>query len=166
MPTLEQYHDVLMADGNGANFRRRLGRLPRRAKLVLLVRLWITFAQVRFELRRRPLAGVVARLSSQPVRAPLYHDPIRLSRAITRGLRIGPWQPRCLIRSLVLYRLLRAQGDPAELVIGLPGRAMNADAHAWIELFGHDVGPLPGRRHHAELVRYPRELDHYTKPVG
>jgi hypothetical protein len=55
-----------------------------------------------------------------------------------------------------LYRLLRAQGDPAELVIGLTELPESPDAHAWIELDGRDIGPLPGRGHHRELARYPR----------
>jgi hypothetical protein len=59
-----------------------------------------------------------------------------------------------LFSALVLYRLLRAQGDRAELVIGLPSDARTKDAHAWVELDGVDVGPPPGRSGHLELTRY------------
>ena len=55
----------------------------------------------------------------------------------------------------MLYRLLRRQGDPAELVIGLPASPRDKDAHAWVELDGRDVGPFPGRNGHVELARYP-----------
>ena len=56
--------------------------------------------------------------------------------------------------SLVLYRLLREQGDDAELVIGLPQTPADKDAHAWVELAGRDVGPPPGRGPHEELARF------------
>jgi hypothetical protein len=147
---------VATAGGTGGGeVRRQTDRLALPEKLILLGRLWISFAAVHAALRRYPLAEAVIRLGTPSPRAPNYHEPMRLSRAVGRGLRIGRWQPRCLIRSLVLYRLLRAQGDPAELVIGFPDRALTVDAHAWIELLGRDVGPSPGRRHHRELVRYP-----------
>jgi hypothetical protein len=57
--------------------------------------------------------------------------------------------------SLVLFHLLRRQGDPAELVIGLPHRPTNRNAHAWVELGGRVVGPPPGRLGHEPLARYP-----------
>jgi len=123
-------------------------------KLTLLARVWWTALQVQLALRRKPLHEVVAELGC-PTSRPAVPVAL-LSRAVSRGLRIGAWQPRCLIRSLVLYRLLRAQGDQAELVIGLHERATSPDAHAWIELGGRDVGPLPGRGAHRELSRYPR----------
>ncbi len=44
----------------------------------------------------------------------------------------------------MLYRLLREQGDAAELVIGLPKNPADKSAHAWVELDGVDVGPPPG----------------------
>jgi Transglutaminase-like superfamily len=58
-----------------------------------------------------------------------------------------------LINALVLYRLLREQGDPVELVIGLPEQAADERAHAWVELEGRDVGPPPGRAGHSEMAR-------------
>jgi hypothetical protein len=58
------------------------------------------------------------------------------------------------VSALVLFRLLRRQGDPAELVIGLPATAADQNAHAWIELDGRDVGPAPGRNGHVELARF------------
>jgi hypothetical protein len=129
---------------------------PRRllVKIALLWRVWLIAAQEQLALRRQPLHEVTATLTARSTRAPL---PVTLlSRAVGRGLRLGPWQARCLIRSLVLYRLLHAQGDAAELVIGLPHRPATHDAHAWVELAGRDVGPFPGGRGHRELTRYPR----------
>jgi hypothetical protein len=56
---------------------------------------------------------------------------------------------------LVLFRLLREQGEQAELVIGLLPNAPNQRAHAWVELDGRDVGPPPGRFGHEEMARLP-----------
>jgi hypothetical protein len=64
------------------------------------------------------------------------------------------YHPRCLTAALVLYRLLREQGESAELVVGLPREPLDKTAHAWIEVDGVDVGPPPGRQGHEELARY------------
>lgn len=128
--------------------------LPLSAKVGLLLRTWFTAARVWLLLRRRPVAVVADTLGGLSTRP---RQPIRLlNRAVDRSLRIGTHQPRCLIRSLVLYSLLRSQGDEAELVIGMPEVATSSDAHSWVELDGRDVGPLPGSRGYAELARYPR----------
>ena len=73
---------------------------------------------------------------------------------VGRAFLVGPYQPRCLLRALVLFRELRRQGDPAELVIGLPRELVDKDAHAWVEIDGVDVGPPPGRGPHEPLARY------------
>jgi hypothetical protein len=115
--------------------------LSLRAKTGLALRIWVLLARVLVGLRREPLPAYVARLG----RAERQHGsrlaPDRLSRAVDRSLR-------------VLYRLLREQGDDAELVVGLPARAVDKDAHAWVELGGVDVGPPPGRSGHEELARF------------
>jgi len=123
-------------------------------KVALLARVWVIAAQLQLALRRHRLPELTA---SVPVvsRHPAI-PPALLSRAVTRGLRIGRWRPRCLLRSLVLYRMLREQGDVAELVIGLTDTPDSHDAHAWVELDGLDVGPWPGRGPYTELARYPR----------
>ncbi len=119
----------------------------------LLVRVWVSAARVAVALRRQPLQAV----ASAPPGTSRQRVPLALlSRAVTRGLRIGPWQPRCLVRALVLYRMLRAQGDAAELVIGLHHRAASPDAHAWVLLDGRDIGPPPGGAGYEEMTRYPR----------
>jgi hypothetical protein len=125
-----------------------------RRKLVLFVQIWREHLVVQRDLRRMPLPQLVDAYARSS-RSRADHPPRRLSRAVGRSLRIGPWQPRCLPRSLVLFRLLRAQGEAAELVIGLPREASSSDAHAWVEIDGRVVGPPPGRLGHEELVRYP-----------
>jgi hypothetical protein len=129
-------------------------RLSSWGRIWLLGRVWWSAAVVLMTIHRHRLPEAVATLGQSSGSRVL--PPTLLSRAVSRGLRVGRWQPRCLIRSLVLYRLLRAQGDPADLVIGLAEQPHSHDAHAWVELGGRDFGPLPGRGRHVELARYPR----------
>lgn len=122
-------------------------------KVRLLARVWAYAARAQVDLWRKPLPQAAA---TPAVRRRSRIPPTLLSRAVSRGLRIGPWEPRCLLRSLVLYRMLREQGDEADLIIALKARPASSDAHAWVELRGRDIGPLPGGRGYEELTRYPR----------
>lgn len=124
-----------------------------RERVALACHIWRLAAEAAYRLRRDPLPGVVSRYSAVSGgrrRLP----PWFLSMAVDRSLRLGGTRPRCLINALVLYRLLHEQGDPAELVIGLPEAAADQRAHAWVELAGRDVGPPPGRSGHTQLARY------------
>jgi hypothetical protein len=129
-------------------------RLGLGTKIVLVCRIWLCFLAILIELRVRPLPHVITRLGipSRRTREPVA--PARLGRIVQRTLRAPGWQARCLFSSLVLYRLLRLQGERCEVVIGLPREPKDKDAHAWVELDGIDVGPPPGGRHHQELARY------------
>ena len=131
------------------------GALAPTEKARLVLRIWFSYALVRLRVRREPLPAFVQRLAraTRPTRR--RYPPSRLSRAVDRSLRLGARQPTCLVSSLVLFRLLREQGDRAELVIGLPHEPVDQDAHAWVEIDGRDVGPPPGRGHHVEMARYP-----------
>lgn len=117
--------------------------------------MWRTWLVVWWTLRRQPLPDAVAALGNvRPRQSTDGAEAVALGRLVWRRLRLGPWQPLCLPRAMVLFRILRAQGlDPA-LVIGLAADKPTKDAHAWVELDGQDVGPPPGRNGHAELVRY------------
>jgi Transglutaminase-like superfamily len=128
--------------------------LRRRDAAGIALRAWVLRPAVHVGLRRRPLPELVRRMGEPPAPAVRRHPPRRLGRVVGRALTIGSHEPRCLIAALVLYRLLRAQGEPAELVIGLPPDATGEDAHAWVEVGGIDVGPFPGRRTHVELARF------------
>jgi hypothetical protein len=130
-------------------------RLSLLARIRLVARIWLRFARVRWAVDREPLPAFVSGLADVNGSAPrTAHPPPRLSAAIHRSLRIGSRRPRCLINALVLFRLLREQGDAAELVIGLPELASDHRAHAWVELAGRDVGPPPGRTGHREVARF------------
>jgi hypothetical protein len=128
--------------------------LPLRAKAVLAVRIWALLVRVLVGLRREPLPACVAHLGKPGSPRRDRHSAAKLSHAVDRSLTIGSRRPRCLVNALVLYRLLREQDDEAELVIGLPARPTDKDAHAWVELGGVDVGPPPGRSGHEELARF------------
>ena len=124
----------------------RLGR-----KIRLFVRIWITYLRVRRGLASGPLPAFVREFGDAPLSSE-RHSATLLSLAVHRSLKAI--RPRCLTGALVLYRLLREQGDPAELVIGLPPDAADHAAHAWVELEGRDVGPAPGRGSHAPMARF------------
>lgn len=75
---------------------------------------------------------------------------IRLSAAVTRTLTLVPTGSRCLMRSLVLLRLLSRRGIDASLVIGVKGEPFIA--HAWVEHRG--IALLdPGGSHFARLLQ-------------
>jgi len=136
--------------GNGTT------RLRRRAtRLGLALRVVSGWATVSALVRIHPLPKLADRLSRPRRRRRRRLAPGILSRAVDRRLRIGRYRPRCLIGALVLYRLLRAQGDPAVLVIGLSEAGDGPDAHAWVELGGADAGPPPGRAGHVAMARFP-----------
>lgn len=130
------------------------GSLPVAAKARLAARIGETFVLVHWRLRRAPLPDVVRSFGEVNGGAIPKLEARRLSRIVHGTLRVGPLRPRCLVNALVLFRLLRAQGDPAELVIGLPQEPRDKDAHAWVEVERVDVGPPPGKGSHEELARY------------
>jgi hypothetical protein len=131
-------------------------RLSAAEKLRLAGRIWLYFLHVSIQVRREPLPAFVSRLAKGNGATPRPRHPVRtLARAVDRSLRLGRQRPRCLINALVLFRLLREQGDLAILVIGLPEAPTDERAHAWVELDGRDVGPPPGSIGHREMARLP-----------
>lgn len=130
----------------------------------LALRVLLDFGSVRARVHRVPLPALTARLASSSKRPRHRHNPWRLSRAVDRTLRLGGRQPTCLVSALVLFKLLRAQGEAADLVIGLPSEASTKDAHAWVELRGRDLGPAPGRTGYLEFARYPVAVDGDAAP--
>ena len=127
--------------------------LPLTMKAQMLVRIWRCFLGITLRDPREPLPQFITRLGRVESRQGNRIPPVRLRRAILRALHVGSWRPTCLANALVLYRLLREQGDSAELVIGLPVEALTHEAHAWVELNGQDLGPFPGI-HHTALARF------------
>jgi Transglutaminase-like superfamily len=122
----------------------------------------ISFARVRRELRRRPIDDAVAALRHE--RADMLHgkaakavdrtdallEARRLGDAVMRTLSLLPGDTRCLMRSLVLTRLLARREITATLVIGARA-APDFLAHAWVEHRGMPVLP-PGEDSFGRLV--------------
>lgn len=131
----------------------------RAATARLAIRVLRAYLRVLFILPRHPFPEVVDRLATGPL-TPGPAVPIRrLSWMVERTLRVGGLRPRCVVNALVLFRLLQSQGVRAEVVIGLPPVVRNKDAHAWVEVDGHDVGPAPGRSGHEEFARFSPRLE-------
>lgn len=97
--------------------------------------------------------GVALRIVSLPRLArvalgpfPLFHrrHPIERVAALAgmaASLSLG--QGRCLTRSLLLYWLLRARGEPALLLVGVAREAGAFEAHSWVESGGEIRGDTP-----------------------
>ena len=133
---------------------KRRGVTTLNQRIHLFLHIWMSYALVRVRLGRLPLPAVVASLGGDRRMAPTGVSPRAQGRMVWRHLRIAGWRPVCLPRALVLYHLLSAQGTPAALVIGLADQPNSKEAHAWVEAYGVDVGPPPGRSGHVELARY------------
>ena len=120
----------------------RSERLSHRERIRLAAEIVAAFVQARRELRRAPIAEVVATLRSEsPKPAATDHtleEAWRLGNAVARTLTFVPGDTRCLARSLVLTRLLARRGIAAKLVIGARP-APEFLAHAWVEYDGDPV---------------------------
>lgn len=68
---------------------------------------------------------------------------LRLGRVVGKTLRLLPTDSRCLIRALVVTRMLARRGIPCTLVIGVR-KESEFEAHAWVEHEGQPILP-PGR---------------------
>jgi transglutaminase superfamily protein len=102
-----------------------------------------SYGRVRLSLRRRPLPEVVSGLRTRPEgtsRQAGALDGPRLARAVARTLEALPIDSRCLMRSLVLLRLLARRGMTGRLVVGVaPPARDHLDAHAWVEVAGEPL---------------------------
>lgn len=140
-----------------AELRSPAPRLSPRQRLALGSEIVGAYLTVRRLSRRRKLPAVVLALRGVPLTTGLpLPDPtvdgIRLGRAVMRALVLTPGGTKCLMRSLVLVRLLARRGiTDAELIIAVqPGPAV-LDAHAWVELGELALLP-PGDGHERLLV--------------
>jgi hypothetical protein len=128
--------------------------LKTRAKLALATEIVLAYVRARVRLARgdfrTAVGGLRAVTPSRPAPAHPVPEGRRLGGAVVRTLRLLPTDSRCLMRSLVLTRLLARRGIPSTLVIGVrrPGEFA---AHAWVE---HEGVPLldPGDPGYARLV--------------
>jgi hypothetical protein len=131
--------------------RRRFGPLAK-ARLWLRIVRW--YLIIRIRTGHEPLPRLAARIGDAGPPRGERIPPRQLAWAVDRTLHLGRRRPRCIFNALVLFRLLREQGDAAELVIGLPKNPADEAAHAWVELDGVDVGPPPGQSGHEPMARF------------
>lgn len=121
--------------------------LNARERLLLATEIVGAYLQARRALRRDPIAVAVATLRGQAAHEPsrpavpaaiTLAEARRLGQAVARTLRLLPGDTRCLVRSLVLTRLLARREISATLVIGARA-APDFLAHAWVECAGEPV---------------------------
>lgn len=131
--------------------------LPVLAKLRLITEIIGAYVLVRRTLRRRGLKPTLEALRS-PITVPgrplvagqTSNERRRLARAVIRTLALVPADSRCLMRSLVLTRMLARRGVASQLVIAIsPGERFAA--HSWVERNGEVLLP-PGSPAMARLV--------------
>lgn len=106
----------------------------------------VSYARVRWGLARRGLASTLADArrcqedapGARP--APSVATLLRMGRIVERTLGALPVDSRCLIRSLVLTRLLARRGVPCLLILAARSKP-EFGAHSWVEYRG--VALLP-----------------------
>jgi hypothetical protein len=121
-------------------------RSDARSKVALVAETLVTYAVVRWQVRRRDLPAVVAALRDGPrrrSRGPFDHDPRRLAAAAERVVARIPGDSRCLMRSLVVLTMLARRGIDARLILAARPTPEFV-AHAWVECDGDPLLPVRG----------------------
>jgi hypothetical protein len=93
----------------------------------------------------RPTAGSARTRGRGP-------PPAVIHRAVQVATGWGPLRTTCLVRAIVLTRMLRARGNEASVVLGVSDRGVSSEdrfAHAWVET--SSPSPQPGYRELARL---------------
>ena len=129
---------------------RKLRRLSELSPVELLVfcQLFFFALAARVTLRFIALSHVIKFLSvaaDNPLlrQLPLGHhwrDYSQLAVVTDLAARAIRAEGPCLLRSLLLFWLLKARGERAELVIGIRKETAGLNSHAWIELRGTIIG--------------------------
>jgi hypothetical protein len=120
-------------------------RIRAHEKVLLAGEILSTYVSVRKWLRQRGIRQVMERLregkgelAAVRTRADAHGTGVRLGHIVQKTLAVLPTDSRCLMRSLVLTRLLARRGIETSLVIGVRTEPAFG-AHAWVE---HDGVPL------------------------
>lgn len=122
----------------------RRGGLPAGLRVQIALEIVATYAEVRCRLAGSDITKVVrvlrGRSANRHAAVEARRMGVRLGRPVRRTLDPLPFDSRCLMRSLVLLRMLSRRGVLCDLVIGVrPGEAFQA--HAWIEYEGLPLLP-------------------------
>lgn len=92
----------------------------------------------------RTLAWALAPRAGGQINDSSVPTPASLGRLVNIAARYGPIRAACLVRSLVLLRMLSARGVTGTLQIGVRKEASSQlDAHAWVEQAGIPVNDHP-----------------------
>ena len=92
----------------------------------------------------RTLAWAVAPRPSEQTNDSRVSTKASLGRLVNIAARYGPIRAACLVRSLVLIRILSGRGATGTLQIGVrKGSSTQLDAHAWVEYEGIPVNDHP-----------------------
>jgi Transglutaminase-like superfamily len=111
-------------------------------KLLLAAEIVVEYLRARRDLRKRGLQGALA-VVQRPVERddPREHELcLLMGRAVDRTLSVLPSDPRCLIRAVVLARVLARRGIGSRLILGVQS-SPEFSAHAWVEHGGHPLLP-------------------------
>lgn len=111
-------------------------KTPRRGEVRLAFEILSAYTRARWLLRRHDLPTTIrilrAPLRRQPAGSSQDEAGVRLGHAVGRVLDVLPLDGRCLMRALVLSRLLAARGIESSLVIGVTAEP-EFGAHAWVQ---------------------------------
>jgi hypothetical protein len=102
----------------------------------------VEYVRASWALRRHGLQAALAAVPRPSERDdPIEHaTSVRMGRAVDRTLSCLPSDPRCLIRAIVLARVLARQGIGSRLVLGVQS-VPDFTAHAWVEHRGLPLLP-------------------------
>jgi hypothetical protein len=136
---------VIPLSPNECTLDQAQSRLPVRWKGALLVETFTTYARVRWLLARNDLPTALGRLRQLEGAPATEVDELltcavgyRLGEVAARALRPLPADSRCLVRSLVLTRMMARRGIPTTLIIGAQTES-GFQAHAWVERRGRPL---------------------------
>jgi hypothetical protein len=123
----------------------RLEPLTARRKLSLIIEILSDYVAMLRALGDEDVLRLAARARSVETRERTpdpdeHRAAVRLGKAVARTLSVLPTDSRCLIRSLVLVRVLARRSIPSKLVIGVR-RNSEFEAHAWVEHEGAAILP-------------------------
>ena len=92
----------------------------------------------------RTLAWAAGPRPTLPASHTHARPPASFGRLVNIAARYGPVRSACLVRSLVLIRILSGRGVTGSLRIGVrKGVSSQLDAHAWVEYEGVPVNDQP-----------------------
>jgi hypothetical protein len=117
-------------------------------KVRLSTEIMRVYARARWEMGRRELPSIVARIRENDRDLEFPDRAVRrqLGAVVMKVLSVLPTDSRCLVRSLVLLNLLQRRGAEGTLVVGVKTEP-RFSAHAWIEYEGEPLIPSGGDKY-------------------